>query len=37
MVSPIISGMIVDARDQVRITVLDPVRCTWSTFFCNFG
>jgi hypothetical protein len=37
MVNPTISGMIMDAREQVRITVLDPERCSASTFFASLG
>ena len=37
MVKPTISGMIIDARDQVRMTVLVPARCTASTFFMSLG
>ena len=35
MVNPTMSGMIIEARDQVRITVWAPDRCTASTFFIN--
>src|SRR3990172_664279 len=34
---PTISGMIVEARDQVRITVRAPERCTVSTFLSSFS
>ena len=37
MVSPTISGMIIEARDHVRMTVLAPDRWTCSTFFISFG
>jgi hypothetical protein len=36
MVSPTISGIIVEARDQVRIIVRCPERRTASTFFRSF-
>jgi hypothetical protein len=37
MVRPIISGMIIEARDQVRITVLELLRLAAATFFISFG
>ena len=37
IVSPTISGMIVEARDHVRITVRAFVRFTASTFFSSLG
>src|SRR5690606_12894428 len=37
MVRPTISGMIVEARDQVRMTAREPARCTASTFFMSFS
>jgi hypothetical protein len=37
MVNPNISGMIMEARDQVRITVREPLLCTADTFFASFG
>jgi hypothetical protein len=37
MVSPTISGIIMEARAQVRITVWTPERCTDSTFFISLG
>ena len=37
MVKPSMSGMIVDARDQVRITTLVLLRLAWSTFFASFS
>jgi len=30
-------GMIIEARDHVRITVLVPLRCTASTRFVSFS
>jgi hypothetical protein len=37
MVKPSMSGMIVDARDQVRITTLVVLRRAWSTFLASFS
>ena len=37
MVRPTISGMIVEARDQVRITARELVRWTASTFFMSLA
>jgi hypothetical protein len=37
MVRPTIWGMIVEARDQVRSTVREPVRATTSTRFMSFS
>jgi hypothetical protein len=37
MVKPSISGMIIDARDHVRITACAPDACNASTFFINLG
>jgi hypothetical protein len=37
MVRLTISGMIMEARDQVRITVLAPERWTASTFFISLA
>jgi TolB-like protein len=37
MVSPTISGMMVDARAQVRITVRLPERWTCSTLWASLG
>ncbi len=37
MVSPTISGIIIDALAQVRITVFAPARCTCSTCFISLG
>ena len=37
IVNPTISGMIIDALAQVRITVLAPERCTCSTCFISLG
>src|SRR5262245_60550391 len=37
MVRPTISGMMVEARDQVRMTVRVFVRFTISTFFMSLG
>jgi hypothetical protein len=37
IVIPTISGMIVDARDQVLITVRAPLRWTASTFLSSFS
>ena len=36
-VSPTISGIIIEALDQVRITVGAPERCTALTFFISLG
>jgi len=37
MVSPSMSGMMVEALDQVRITCLDWLLLAWSTFFASFS
>jgi len=37
MVSPTISGAMVDQRDQVLITVFSPDRLMAATFFISFG
>jgi hypothetical protein len=37
IVRPTISGMIVEGRDQVRITLRAPERATASTFFSSFA
>ena len=36
-VSPIISGVIIERRVQVRITCLELVATACSTFFCRLG
>jgi hypothetical protein len=36
-VSPIISGVIIERRDQVRITCFEPVATATSTFFIRLG
>jgi hypothetical protein len=37
IVSPSISGMMVDERDQVRMTVFEPEFWAESTFFSSLG
>jgi len=37
MVNPTISGVMVDQRDQVLITVFSPERLSASIFFISFG